>query len=122
VPALLKLPGSPVSTFAAWNMDNVASYVKVTPRVVTHAGADFAGVSYSVAEGTYTVSGGSTYLGQVRALSVPAGLEATVCSGENPLAFPRPTCQTLTQSGPLSSALQRNVKRLEVKVPLVSAP
>ncbi|HUQ06973.1 MAG TPA: hypothetical protein VM261_30990 [Kofleriaceae bacterium] len=122
VPALLKLPGTPQNQFAGFAMDNLASYVKVAPRVVTYSSTDFAGASYSVAEGVYKVSTGSTYLGQVRALLVPAGLEAEVCNGENPLSFPRPTCQTLTESGPLSAALQSNVKRLEVRVPLVNAP
>lgn len=119
VPPMLKLPGGPVATFAAWNMDNVASYVKVSPRVVTYGSQDFRGTSYSVAEGVYTVSGGSTYLGQVRALSVPAGLEATVCNKENLMTFPRATCQTLTQSGTVNSNLLGQIKRLEVRVPLV---
>jgi hypothetical protein len=120
VPALVKLPAAPQNQFAAFAMDNLASYVKVTPRVVTYLGSTFSGTSYSVAEGIYKVSTGSTYLGSVRSLLVPAGLEAVACNGENPLSFPRPVCQTLTRSGPLSDALQGNVKRLEVRVPLVN--
>jgi hypothetical protein len=88
--------------------------------VVTYGSSDFRGTSYSVAAGTYTVSGGSTYLSGVRALSVPAGLEATVCNSES--QFPRPTCQTLVRSGALSAGLQGNVKRLEVRAPLVTSP
>jgi hypothetical protein len=122
VPALLTLPGAPQNQFAGFNMDNTASYVKVTPRVVTYAGNAFAGASYSVAEGTYKVSTGSTYLAQVKSLLVPPGLEAEVCNGENPLSFPRPACQTLTESGPLSATLQGNVKRLDVRVPIVIQP
>lgn len=122
VPPMLTLPGGPVATFASWNMDNVASYVKVAPRVVTYASNDFRGTSYSVAEGVYTVSGGSTYVSQVRALSVPAGLEATVCNKESVMTFPRPVCQTFTQSGTVNSNLLGQIKRLEVRVPLVVQP
>ncbi|MBZ0232150.1 MAG: hypothetical protein K8M05_07330 [Deltaproteobacteria bacterium] len=123
VPALVKLPGPLVTqTFASWNMDNVASYVKVSPRVVTYASADFVGTSYSLAEGVYTVSGGSTYLGQVRALSVPAGLEASVCNKESVMTFPRPVCQTFTQSGTVNANLVGQIKRLEVRKPLENAP
>ncbi len=122
VPPLLTLPGELVATFSGWNMDNVASYVKVSPRVVTYASQDFRNTSYSVAPGVYTVSGGSTYLSQVRALSVPAGLEATVCNKESVMTFPRPVCQTFTQSGTVNSNLLGQIKRLEVRVPLVVQP
>lgn len=124
VPALVKLPGAPVNqnTFAGWNMDDVASYVRVQPRVVTYASQYFYDAMSSLSEGVYTVSGGSTYLASVRALVVPAGLEAIACNGENPYSFPRPTCQTLVQSGALMASLQGNVKRLEVRVPMVVAP
>jgi hypothetical protein len=105
------------SLFGA-SVDNAASYVSVQRRAVTFAAADFRGASYSLAPGVYRSSSGSTWLPGVRSIALPAGLEAVACSSE--AVYPRPTCQTFTRSGAVTTGL--SIQSLDVHTPPTNAP